>query len=220
VVPAISFQGRQIRFATVERPFYTGRTAMAPARTVCLAIGAGVKSSRDGRQWTITRGADRIDCVVGIASFTFNGVRQNLHAAPETRDRLLFVPVEMVQVISGGGLDVRASYGSGQETPVFYLDKLLRFRQDDSAFRQSGEVFVSVHPTANALGAKVDTSRDGGRLTITRNRDKIVYELGSRWYLFNDAERSLRTESTWRGKTVFVPIELFQSFVGEELCSR
>lgn len=220
IEPAISFQGRPIRFPMREKPFYTGRSAMVPVRTVCLAIGAGVKSSRDGRQWTITRGQDRIDCTVGTPWFTFNGTRQNLREAPESRDRLLYVPVELVQVISGGGLDVRASYGSGKDTAVFYLDKLLHFKTEEAPFREMGAVYVPLRQTALLLGAKIDSSRDGGRLTITRTRDKIVYEVGSRWFLFNDAERGMRAESISRGKNVFVPIELLQAFVGEELCSR
>jgi hypothetical protein len=220
IEPTISFQGHQIRFANREKPFYSGASPMVPIRTVCLAIGAGVKSSRDGRQWTITRGADRIDCTIGTPSFTFNGVKQNLRAAPESRDHLLYVPIEMVQAISGGGLDVHAVYGSDRETSIFYLDRLLHFKSDEAPFRQGSTVFVHLRTTAACLGAKITTSRDGDRFTILRTRDKVVYELGSRWFLFNDAERMMKSESITRGKNVFVPIELFQAFVGEELNSR
>ena len=54
-------------------------------------------------------------------------------------------------------------------------------------------------------------------MTITRTQDQIVYEVGSRWFQFNGVEKTLRAESVTRGKIVFVPIDFFQAFVGEEL---
>jgi len=220
IEPTVSFQGRPIRFANREHPYYLGSSAMVPIRTVCQAIGAGVRESRDSKQWTILRGADRIDCSPGTPWFTFNGVRQTLQEPPEARDRNLFVPLSMLQAISGSGLEIKAIYGSSRETSIFYLNRLLHYKPEDAPFHQFGTVYVSVRATAGFIGAKVDTRGEGARLTITRSRDKLVYELSSHWFSFNDAQRALRAESIIRGKTVFVPIEIFQAFLGQELCSR
>jgi uncharacterized protein YodC (DUF2158 family) len=193
---------------------------MVPIRTVCLAIGAGVKRSRDGRQWTVTRGTDRLDCNVGTPWFTFNGVRQTLSEAPEARDQLLFVPIELIQSISGGGLEIRTAYSPTRDTSIFLGNRLLHYKPEDVPFRQYGTVFVSLRATAGFLGAKVDTKKGGVRMTITRTQDQIVYEVGSRWFQFNGVEKTLRAESVTRGKIVFVPIDFFQAFVGEELSCR
>jgi hypothetical protein len=220
IEPSITFQGRPVRFAMGERPYYSGRSAMVPLRTVCLSIGAGVRSSKDGRQWTVTRGQDRIECSVGAPWFMFNGVRQTMREAPEARDRLLFVPLELLQAISGGGLDVRATFDTPKDAVVYFGDRLLHFKQGDAPFRDSGTVFVSLRPTAAMIGAKVEVKDNGIRITITRSRDRLVHDLGTRWYLFNEVQSGLRTESVLHGRTMYVPIELFQALVGEQLRSR
>ena len=220
VEPAISYQGRPIRFAVGERPYYYGSSAMMPLLTVCLAIGAGVKRGRDGREWSIWRGSDRLEFAAGTPWFTFNGARQTLRVAPEGRGTIVFVPLELIQTMAGGGLEVKATYAEGRDPAIFFGDRLQRFRPGEAPFRQDGVVYVPVKSTASIIGARVDTSSEGVRLTISRSRDKVIYDLRSRWFLFNGAQRPLRGESSVRGKTLYVPLELLQALVGLQLQAR
>jgi len=193
---------------------------MVPLRTVCLAIGAGVRRGKDGRQWILTRGTDRLECHPGSSWFIFNGVRQSLRSAPEGHDPVLFVPFELVQTMAGGALVVRADYADGNEAKLFLGDRLLRFKSDEAPFRQDGTIYVSLEATATLLGAHVDERNDRVRLSIVRSRDRITYDQGSRWFIFNGAQKQLHGESVSRGKVIFVPVELLQALVGDELRGR
>ena len=220
IEPIVAFRGEMMRFSNNERPYFLGRTAMLPLNAICSKLRATVRRSRDGRQWTIARGTDRLDFSAGYTWFVFNGARREMFSAPEERGRVLFVPFELIEPMSGGGLEVKSDFGAGRGISVYFGDRLLRYTADESPFHRAGTVFVSVRPTAASIGARVDRITDGGHITITRSRDKVWYDLGQRFFTFNGAQRSLRSEAVVRGQLIFVPIELFQALVGEEIRSR
>ncbi len=217
---AVSFQGKPIRFTANDRPYFLGRIPMISVRPVFVAMGAEVRRSRDAIHWTIRRGEDRLDYAFGDRWFIFNGARMELSTLPEGRGETLFAPIEFFEGISGGALELNADSPNRKNPEVDYRGKRLRFKKDDTPMRQSGTVFVSLQSTANFIGAHVEVSSERGRLTITRALDRVTYEQGTRSYVFNGAVKSLRTGSMVRGKTIFVPIELFQALVGGELRSR
>jgi hypothetical protein len=182
-------------------------------------MGASVRHSRDAVHWTIRRGEDRIDYALGDTWIIFNGAKKELPGSPEGRGDVLFVPFEFVDDMSGGGLAINWD-GAGSKTPeVFYRGKAIRFRRGDEPLRIGVAVFVSLKPTAAAVGVSVE----GGEkkpLILSRALDRLTYELGHHSYVFNDAQKFLRTPSIVRGRTLFVPIELFRALVGDELYSR
>lgn len=220
IEPQVLYAGKAIRFSYSERPYYVSGSAMVSVRTIAPAIGTTVRKSPDGRQWTLTTGADRLDFVVGSAYYTFNGARQLLRVAPEGRGPMVFVPYEMLQPISGGSLVIRAVLLPEQEPTVYYCDRQVRFRRSESPFREDGDVYVSLRTTASKIGAHVSQMRDGIRLTVMRGADKLTYEEGTHWYVFNGGLKPLRTASITRDNTVYVPIELLQVLVGQELRTR
>lgn len=219
IAPAVLYSGKPLRFSMAERPYYSGDSAMVSLRSVCLAVGIAVRRRSNGH-WTLIRGSDRLDFSVGDCSYAFNGANEMVRSAPEAHGAIVFIPCEMIQPMSGGCLTVHAELAMEAAPNVYFHDRLLRFRPADAPFRQSGQVFVPMRPTASSIGARVEPNRDGVHVTIVRSLDRLTYEEGSRWYLFNGAQRWLRTESVVRRKSVFVPIDLFQAIVGDELRAR
>jgi len=219
-VPEMLYEGHPLRFSDGEQPYYLDGCVMAPLRPVCNRIGVEVKRSKDGNHWSLIRGRDRVEYSIGEYWFAFNGARRELRQRPEQRGSALFVPYEILQEISDGELELSAEDGSNRSTDILYRDHLLRFKKPETPFWIGGTEYVSARAIAAVIGAKLERSKDGNRLTIIRSRDKLVYDQGQRWYMFNGAQRTLRRESIAHGKVVFVPIELFQALVGDELHSR
>lgn len=217
---SVSFQGKTIRFASSDRPYFLGRIPMLSVRPVFAAMGAEVRRSRDAIHWTIRRGEDRLDYAFGDRWIVFNGARMELSTLPEGRGETLFAPFEFFEGISGGALELNADTPYRRNPEVDYRGKVLRFKKDDAPMRQSGTVFVSLQATAVFIGARVEMSSDRGHIAITRALDRVTYDQGMRTFVFNGAVKSLRSGSIVRSKTVFVPIELFQALVGGELRSH
>ena len=218
--PTISFEGKSIRFGKNEQPYYAGPAAMVPLKPVCRRIGAEFKQSKDRARWTIRRGSDLILYAEWDSSYTFNGARRRLFVPPEQKGAAIFVPFEMLSTISGGSLLLDSPFDGPRSVEVYFRDRLVRFKRGNEPFRSDGVIFVSIRPVCAAIGARLSESQDRIRLTITRSLDKIVYDQGLHWYMFNGAQRSLRSESLLRNNVQYVPIDLFQSLVGDEIRGR
>ena len=193
---------------------------MISVRPVFLAMGAEVRRSRDAIHWTIRRGEDRLDYVFGDRWFIFNGARMELSAQPEGRGETLFAPFEFFEPIAGGALELNAEPPTRRNPEILFRGRILKFKREDMPLRAGGTVFASVQATAVFIGARVELSSDKNHLTITRALDKVTYDLGGRVFVFNGASKNLRSASLVKGKTVFVPIELFQALVGDEIRSH
>jgi hypothetical protein len=215
----VSFQGRTVRFAYSEKPYYKGSALMVSLRPVCAAMGASVKHSRDAIHWMIVRGSDRLEYALGEEWLVFNGAKHELPTRPEGRGDVLFVPFEFVDELSGGALEINWD-GTGSRTPeVVYRGKPVRFRRDEQPIRIGGAIYLSVKATASATGIQIGKA-DRGAITLTRSLDSLTYELGQHAYLFNDAQKPLRNPSMVRGRTLYVSFELFHALLGDDLYCR
>ena len=219
-VPTLSFEGHVIRFASSERPYYSSHIPMFSLRATCVAMGSTVKRSRDSIHWTVIRSSDRLDCAFSDRWYIFNGARKELPTPPESRGDVLFVPFDLLDAFSGGTLELNADVSFHRVPEIIFRGRAIRYRGEDVPFRSAGTVYVSINATAVAIGAIVDARIDRPRLTITRSLDKVSYEQGQRSYIFNGAQKYLRSGSVVKGKSVFVPLELFQALVGDEIRSR
>jgi len=218
--PIVTFQGKVVKFRPAERPYFNGKTPMICLRPLSEAIGARAQRSRDGRIWTVVRGTDRLLFQLGETWFDFNGARQSISLPPEGHGNFVFVPLELIQSISSGLLEVTDDQFADGATSIYFGDRMLRYKLEDAPFRKGRTVFVAGYMTSTFLGAKFQLSRDGLHLTLSRSRDKLTYDPGTRWFIFNRAQRVLHSESVFRGKTLFLPLEVFQALVGDQIQAR
>lgn len=217
----ISFQGHPIRFTNRDRPYTADGAVMIALNPISRVIGARVNRNRSGDQLSILRGRDRIEYRLGDRSYVFNGAKIDATHASQGGNNRIFVAFDMVQTIAGGSLQLERSTSdqAAGNSGIYLKDRQLWFQPGESPISIHGAWLLSVNGTASYMGIHVNQSRDR-RLTLTRFSDTIDYDLGSRGYRFNGQLRTLREASVTRSGVVYVPIELFKAFVGDDLTVR
>jgi hypothetical protein len=102
-----------------------------------------------------------------------------------------------------------AQRGHHHRDGIFYQGRRLSFSPSDRPIPAGGTLLVSIRPTADQIGARVDRTKDGLRVWITLGRDKVEYNKGHRWYRINGNRKNLGAISTDRYGILFVPIDMF-----------
>ncbi len=102
----IYFKNRQISYQSGETPISTRGTWLVALKRTASYMGAQVDEKRDGSV-TVSFFGDKVETVLGKQAYRFNGKLHSLSASSQRARGVVFVPIEMLQALSGNDLSVR-----------------------------------------------------------------------------------------------------------------
>lgn len=223
--------GRALSFSSQAAPFYSRDVPMAPLREMARHLGITVFTERNGQRIIMERGRNRLVYEQGRRDFVFNDETRPLREPSQERRTVLFLPLEMYTLFSGGldaqRIDARpAEIGTGNtiqpERPaeasptLFFRGDRLNFDARQKPYVRRGVTFVPLRATADRTRVKVKRSDDGEIMDLEYEGRVLRYRKGERSFNIDRARFGLNSPSEEMDGVLYVPVEMFSTLIGRE----
>lgn len=216
--------GRPLRYSNNARPYFDRGTPMVAVRETADQLGLRVDRSDSGRDLRLRNRRDELEFRQGTREYLLNGRRRTMAREPQNRRAILYVPMELFRDLTDARLEARRANREWDDRPgdaidreLIYRGRVLRFDGNESLFLRRNTLYVPLRALAARTDVRVDRDRSGNNLVLTRGRDRIEYENGREHYRLNNRTFRMGEPSQEVRGLLFVPIELFQALVGNDL---